>query len=1154
MSVNTDVEDLQDDGFEGSHDERRIFAELFFGNDEGGESKKCLVSGSIDFEYEQNKNIDYLLRSNSEYSVVTSHSSPNNLLVEKSNIVDKDARRPFASGSSLEEFLLGDRDDQKLNGKPMKFPSLQRQELVTGMCGPFTDLKCQPIPFSLVESSCQGITSSYYFVKQHDAGGDVHNQDVIKSIPPSLYGNDGKQLTVAKAVASPVSQESIANKILVASPKVGCPPYPEERPKEFQLLALDSSGVSLKTDCGKDPRPLLQNHIMHLLMSAGWSAERRKRPSRKYMDTIYRSPTGRVYREFPKAWRFCGQLLSGDGNSLVREDNGKKWTDISQFFSDLSDTLMNIEKENNQSDLAAVLAHRWTLLDPFVTQVYIEKNIGSLRKGETVKSALPQEHNDSSRAMFSENSLQQSLDNRPNSTGDIQGHSLEFTGDDMRKGETVKSTLPQEHNGSSRAMFSENSLQQSPDNSPNSTGDIQGHSHEFTGDDMRKGETVKSTLPQEHNGSSRAMFSENSLQQSPDNSPNSTGDIQGHSHEFTGDDMRKSSRRKSRKISEMKISIMDHSNSVVSVPSNAGSQDIDGTRPELKEEEDFLNTCAKAWENHRRSSNLGFSQLDIKGKGSNSKKFHHEGDDYKTGQKKPSRCQIKDDDLLVSAIIKKKDFRLSVSKSTSRMASKSRARRKIKSRKATCRLRTQNLATGTHSTLRSRTILSWLINGGFISLNEVIQYRNPEDDSVIKDGRVTCDGIICNCCSKAFTVSDFKSHAGFTQSHPCLNLFMESGKPLPLCLLQAWSEEYKTRKNGLQILQDEENDQNDDSCGICGDGGELICCDNCPSAFHQACLLTQDLPEGSWYCANCICQICGNLVMGAEASYNDALKCSQCERKYHEACLKRQRTYGQAVSNPGFCGGNCLEVYSGLRSRIGIVNHINDSFSWTLLRCIHEDQKVHSMHHFALKAECNTKLAVALTIMEECFQSMVDPRTGINMIPHLLYNWGSEFARLNFSGFYTVVLERDDVLVAVASIRVHGTTLAEMPLIATCSDHRRQGMCRRLMTAIEELLISLKVEKLVISAIPDLVETWTEGFGFKPVNAEEKQSLSKINLMVFPGAISLKKTLYKNERGTTLGGCQSRENIVVGGGVENLSAEKHLPIEGEKQKCKVNEK
>lgn len=81
-----------------------------------------------------------------------------------------------------------------------------------------------------------------------------------------------------------------------------------------------------------------------------------------------------------------------------------------------------------------------------------------------------------------------------------------------------------------------------------------------------------------------------------------------------------------------------------------------------------------------------------------------------------------------------------------------------------------------------------------------------------------------------------------------------------------------------------------------------------------------------------------------------------------------------------------VQVYSGLQSCVGLINHIADGFSWILLRCIHDDQKIHSAQHFALKAECNSRLAVALTIVEECFLSMVDPKTGVNMIPQVLYN------------------------------------------------------------------------------------------------------------------------------------------------------------------------
>ncbi|KAL8205456.1 hypothetical protein R6Q57_009007 [Mikania cordata] len=59
------------------------------------------------------------------------------------------------------------------------------------------------------------------------------------------------------------------------------------------------------------------------------------------------------------------------------------------------------------------------------------------------------------------------------------------------------------------------------------------------------------------------------------------------------------------------------------------------------------------------------------------------------------------------------------------------------------------------------------------------------------------------------------------------------------------------------------------------------------------------------------------------------------------------------------------------------------------------------------------------------------------------------------------------------------------------------------------MLKSFKVEKLVVSAIPSLVETWTHGFGFTPLEVDEKKSLEKTNLMVFPGTVWLKKPMHQ---------------------------------------------
>lgn len=107
----------------------------------------------------------------------------------------------------------------------------------------------------------------------------------------------------------------------------------------------------------------------------------------------------------------------------------------------------------------------------------------------------------------------------------------------------------------------------------------------------------------------------------------------------------------------------------------------------------------------------------------------------------------------------------------------------------------------------------------------------------------------------------------------------------------------KPKPEGVEEIAVQQEHQ--DYCEVCQQGGEIILCDTCPRAYHLVCFDPdlEEPPEGFWSCPHCeangsqnkaiepetepgnmqICRICN------EANF--LLMCEQCPSSYHAFCL-----------------------------------------------------------------------------------------------------------------------------------------------------------------------------------------------------------------------------------------------------------------------------
>ncbi|XP_010541659.1 PREDICTED: increased DNA methylation 1-like isoform X3 [Tarenaya hassleriana] len=409
-----------------------------------------------------------------------------------------------------------------------------------------------------------------------------------------------------------------------------------------------------------------------------------------------------------------------------------------------------------------------------------------------------------------------------------------------------------------------------------------------------------------------------------------------------------------------------------------------------------------------------------------------------------------------------------------------------------------------HSTYQDpRTVLSWLIDNNVIPLEGKI-YCYGMDQITTKEGKIGHDGIKCGCCSEIMTIRSFSLHAGKEHQTPAAEIFLEDGRSLLDCQMEANEVRERMEKDGSSRRKWRQG-ENDDVCSLCLYGGDLLLCDGCPSAYHKDCVRLEDVPDDDWFCPMCFCEICGKVNLKQDICHSKEdqfIRCHQCERECHVSCLPNRGVDNMSEKDKGenwFCRDECKEIFERLQKLVGIQTLVgSDNLTWTLMKTLKSD--IANLNH-----EYESKLNLAVDIMHECFEPVDETQSQGDIIRDVVFSR----RRLNFTGFYTILLERNDELIAVAAIRIFGKNAAEIPIVATRFQYRRHGMCRILMDKLEEKLRELGVERLVLPSVRCVLNTWINSFGFSEMTDSERKSLLSYTFLDFQDTVMCHKTLYQ---------------------------------------------
>ncbi|XP_057868151.2 uncharacterized protein LOC131075351 isoform X1 [Cryptomeria japonica] len=421
-------------------------------------------------------------------------------------------------------------------------------------------------------------------------------------------------------------------------------------------------------------------------------------------------------------------------------------------------------------------------------------------------------------------------------------------------------------------------------------------------------------------------------------------------------------------------------------------------------------------------------------------------------------------------------------------------------------------------------------------------------------------GILCGCCNEVVSCSLFEAHAGWgSRKSPYKHIYLSDGRTLHEVALSIANE--------TRISEKESPNCNEDFCAICGDGGLLLCCDGCPKAYHKECLGIRHEPVSRyWFCrSNRGCSLTGENISekgsykvsrkvghtalrgrppkrvsrvvnkAADSNYNGCvlcrheeftkygfddrtiLFCDQCEKEFHVGCLRYHgiADLKELPNGNWFCSNDCSEIHEGLQKHVAFGSQcLPRLLSESLVKKVENDVnqglqdeiKWQILHGKTTDIDGKDLLLEAEAIFHDRFESIVDPSTGRDLIPLMLYS--KSMRDRDFGGMYSAVLTINSEVVSAAVFRVFGKQIAELPLVATRANNEGQGYFQALFSCIEEVFCSLNIKHIVLPAAEEAESFWINKIGFLKMSIDQFNERSKdVQVMAFKGASMLEKEL-----------------------------------------------